>query len=161
LSDAPHLVLGVGNELFRDEGVGVACSRRLAEHDLPGVDVLDGGTLGIALVPALESRRCLLILDAVAVAGGQPGDVVVLEGDRLSGAGALLCSTHQIGVLEALAAASFLGRAPERVALVGMVPATLETGYGLSAVVEAALGEMIDRALGVLAGWGLRVGSHA
>jgi hydrogenase maturation protease len=159
--EAPHLVLGVGNELFRDEGIGVACARLVAERQLPGVDVIDGGTLGLALVPEMEGRQSLLILDALLVPGGIAGDVVVLEGEALPGAQSLLASTHQIGVLEALAAASLLGRAPEQVAAVGMVPASVETGYGLSPQAAAGLDDMVDRALKVLAGWGVGVVSHA
>jgi hydrogenase maturation protease len=161
LSDAPHLVLGIGNELFRDEGVGVACARLVAERALPAVEVLDGGTLGIALVPAIEGRRSLLVLDAAAVDGASPGEVVVIDGDGLAGAGWRLCSTHQIGVLEALDAAALLGRAPERVAVVGMVPDSLDTGYGLSARAAERLDEMAERAIAVLARWGVKVASRA
>jgi hydrogenase maturation protease len=158
---APHLVLGVGNELFRDEGVGIACARRVAERGVCGVEVVDGGTLGLALVPALEGRESLLILDAVLATGSAPGEVVVLDAGDLPAAQHRMCSTHQIGVLEALAAAALLGRAPGRVAAVGMVPSSLATGYGLTAPAAGALGEMVDRAMEVLAGWGVVATGHA
>jgi hydrogenase maturation protease len=155
VSRPPHLVLGLGNELFSDEGVGVAAARRLAELGLPGVEVLDGGTLGLALLPELEGRDGLLLLDALALPGAPPGEVAVLGGDQLPGAQRLLASVHQLGVLEALAAAPLVGTAPARVAAVGMVPASLETGYGLTPLAAAHLEEMVARAAGVLAGWPL------
>ncbi len=101
----PVLVLGVGNELFTDEGLGVAAARQVAELDLPGVRVVDGGTLGLALLPEIIDRDAVLILDAI-VAGDTPaGALLVLHGEQVSRAGALLMSAHQIGIGDALAAA--------------------------------------------------------
>ena len=150
---AAYLVLGLGNELFTDEGVGVAAARRLARLALPGVEVLDGGTLGLALLPELVGRDGLLLLDALVQPGGRPGQVAVLEGAELPGAHALLTSAHQLGVIDALAAAELAGQAPRRVAAVGMVPASLETGYGLTPLATASLDEMVARAVAVLAAW--------
>lgn len=149
----PYLVLGLGNELFTDEGVGVAAARRLARLAPPGVEVLDGGTLGLALLPELEGREGLLLLDALLLPGGRAGEIAVLTGDELPGAHALLTSAHQLGVVEALAAAELAGRAPRRVAAVGMVPSSLETGYGLSPLATARVGEMASRAAALLATW--------
>lgn len=149
----PFLVLGLGNELFTDEGVGVAAARRLARLDLPGVEVLDGGTLGLALLPELAGREGLLLLDALLLPGGRPGEVAVLTGDELPGAHVLLTSAHQLGVVEALAAAELAGRAPGRVAAVGMVPSSLETGYGLTPLAAARVGAMVSRAATLLATW--------
>jgi hydrogenase maturation protease len=149
----PFLVLGLGNELFTDEGVGVAAACRLARLDLPGVEVLDGGTLGLALLPELEGREGLLLLDALLLPGGRPGEVAVLTGDELPGAHVLLTSAHQLGVVEALAAAELAGRAPGRVAAVGMVPSSLETGYGLTPLAAARVGAMVSRAAALLATW--------
>lgn len=150
---APHLVLGLGNELFTDEGVGVAAARRLAQRRLPGVEALDGGTLGIGLLPAVEGRETLLVLDAVVDPERRPGDLVVLDGAEIDRARGVLFSAHQVGITEVLGASALAGRAPVRIAAVGMVPASLETGYGLSATAEERLGPMVDLALDILARW--------
>ena len=155
---APVLVLGVGNELFTDEGLGcVAATRlagRLAAQGVEGVDVADGSTLGLGLLPELADRRAVLLLDAVLREGSAPGEVVVLEGDEVPVTRQLTMSAHQIGVAEALAAARFAGCCPPVVAAAGIVPAVLETGWGLSPAVEASMDALVDAALDVLRRWG-------
>ena len=149
------LVLGVGNVLYRDEGVGIAAAARLAARELPGVEVLDGGTLGLALLCEVEGRNDLLLLDAVAGSGEPPGSVIVLGSEEVEKGLRVCMSAHQLGVSELLATASLTGKAPERVAAVAMVPASLDLGLGLSAVADAALGAMVERAVDVLEGWGV------
>ncbi|MCK2216951.1 HyaD/HybD family hydrogenase maturation endopeptidase [Actinomadura sp. ATCC 31491] len=151
----PVLVLGVGNELFTDEGVGVAAARRLAGLRLPGVEVVDGGTLGVGLLPAIAGREALLITDAIVRGDARPGTVIVLRGEEIPDAGPLMVSAHQTGVGQALAAADLAGCRPPRLAAVGMVPASLETGYGLSPLAAGRLGRLVAGALDVLAGWGV------
>lgn len=152
----PVLVLGIGNELFRDEGLGVAAARRIAELDLDRVRVLDGGTLGLALLPVLTEHDSVLVLDAIVAADHRPGEVVVLRDADVRRGDGILISAHQLGFVDALAAAEFAGRQPRRLAAVGMVPVCLDTGYGLSAPVRAGLDRLVDTALRVLSGWGCR-----
>lgn len=154
---APVLVLGVGNELFTDEGLGCVAAervrRRLAAAGVDGVDVRDGSTLGLGLLPELADRRAVLLLDAILSDGAAPGDVVVLEGDDVPMTRRLTVSAHQIGVSEALAAAQFAGCCPDVVAAAGIVPAVLETGVGLSPAVEASMDALVEAALGILHRW--------
>lgn len=157
----PILVLGLGNELFTDEGVGVAVGRQVGELDLPGVEVIDGGTLGLALLPTIEGRRGLLVLDAVDTAAGRPGEVIVYQGDQLWREARLLYSAHQLGITEVLAAADLVGTTPELIAAVCMVPASLETGYGLSPEASEGLSTMIDRVLEILVSWGVKEPANA
>jgi hydrogenase maturation protease len=154
-------VLGLGNELFTDEGLGVVASRRIEGLGLPDIEVIDGGTLGLSLLPSVESRRGLLVLDSIMTEEGRPGDVVVYDGDALRRESRLLYSAHQLGVNEILAATDLMGTSPMFLAAVGMVPASLETGYGISAVVEAAMSEMVRAALQILTEWGAWEVSHA
>jgi hydrogenase maturation protease len=155
------LVLGLGNELFTDEGVGVAAARLVDEMELPGVEVLDGGTLGLSLLPVIEGRDALLVLDAVATEEGEPGTIVVYDAEEMRREARLLYSAHQLGVTEVLAAADLVGSTPRRVAAVGMVPASVETGYGLSAVAADALPRMVEKAGEILAEWSTREPARA
>jgi hydrogenase maturation protease len=137
-------VLGVGNELFTDEGFGVVAAREVATWGLEGVEVLDGGTLGLGLVPTVAECESLLILDAIARAGAGPGEIIELHGDEVPRYTAQVMSVHQIQLSDALAAAEWAGRVPARIAAVGAVPFSLDTGYGLTA-------QMSDRLPAVLA----------
>jgi hydrogenase maturation protease len=150
---AEILVLGVGNELFTDEGLGCVAARMLAELELPGVDVLDEATLGIALLPEIADRTALLLLDAIVRHDAAPGDLVVLRGQEVPANRNLTVSAHQIGISEALATAELAGRSPRRLAAVGMVPVCLETGYGVSDTVQDRLPAMIEQARAILRDW--------
>ncbi len=150
------LVLGLGNVLLRDEGLGVrvadALRRRFAFP--PDVAVLDGGTLGLDLLPQLDGVERLLLVDAVT-RGGAPGEIVRLEGDAVPGALDIKVSPHQVGVADLLAAARLLGTAPRHVVLWGMEPARLEPGTGFSPSVRQALPRLEAAVLGELRGWGV------
>ncbi|HMA45980.1 MAG TPA: hydrogenase maturation protease, partial [Frankiaceae bacterium] len=117
--------------------------------------------LGLSLLPEIADRVGLLLLDAVVGGRTTAGEVMVLAGEQVRQARSVLVSAHQIGVGEALAAAELAGCAPGRVAAVGIVPASLDTGYGLSPAVAGKLDTLVDRALDVLAGWGVPVAADA
>ena len=153
--DAPVAVLGLGNRLLTDEGAGVAAAEEIASLGLTGTDVLDGGTLGLALLPAVEGRESLLILDAVTARDGQPGDVLILTGDTLRCGWRRCLSAHELGITDALALAALAGCAPARVTAVAMVPASLDTGWGLSSTAQQALPVMVAAARAVLRSWGV------
>lgn len=141
----PLLVLGIGNVLLRDEGVGVHVLRELERRAERGDVVLprdtrlvDGGTVGLDLLPLLAGARAVLILDAVDLRLA-PGAVTVLRGDALR---ARVGGTHAVqraGVGDLLAAARLADVLPAAVALVGVQPAEIEIGLALTAVVRAAL----------------------
>lgn len=152
----PILVLGLGNELFTDEGVGIEAARTIATLDLDDVEVVDGGTLGLDLVPTLADRRSLLVLDAMVSDGASPGDILTLDDATVRSARKLLMSAHQLGLSEALAAADLWGRGPAVCAGVGMVPFDLGTGYGLSPGARSGLPALVDEALSVLDSWGVK-----
>lgn len=155
------VVLGLGNELFTDEGVGVAAARQIGASAIDGVEVIDGGTLGLFLLPAIEGRRALLVLDSIVPDAGEPGDVITYDEPALRRESRLLYSAHQLGVNEVLAVTDLHGTTPGLLAAVGMVPWSLETGYGLSDVAATALPAMVDAAVGILASWGIRQAAHA
>jgi hydrogenase maturation protease len=135
------LILGIGNILLRDEGLGVHLVRALAEDPgrLPdGTAFLDGGTLGLDLLPEIGEADALLLVDAVRLRD-RPGAVRVIHGEEIHATLAGHISPHQIGLADLVAAARLLGCLPERVSLVAMQPADIEVGLELSAPVAAAL----------------------
>jgi len=134
------VVLGVGNLVMSDEGLGVRCIERLQLAGVlpPDVAIIDGGTSTSELLGELESLDLLVIVDAVA-GGGPPASLVRLEADRIPAAFSNKLSPHQHGINDLLATLQFLGRAPGRVVVLGMVPARIALGLELSAEVEAAL----------------------
>jgi hydrogenase maturation protease len=141
----PFLVIGIGNTLLRDEGVGVhllrALEQRVARGEValpPETRLIDGGTLGLDLLPLLAGARALLFLDAVDL-GLAPGAVTTLQADalqaRVAGARAVLPA----GIDDLLATARLADVLPAATGLVGVQPAEIAAGLELTGVVRAAL----------------------
>lgn len=140
------LVLGVGNVLMRDEGVGVHVARAIAS-DLPpitdGVRVVDGGTLGLDLLPMVSDARAVVLIDAVDLRA-EPGTVGVLRGDAVHGALGGHLSPHQVGLGDLVAVGRLTGELPEHVVLVGIQPGAIEVGIELTTACAAAVPRAID-----------------
>lgn len=157
MEQADTLVLGIGNVLLGDEGFGVRAAEALAAGwDLgEGVRVADGGTMGIYLLPLLQSARRLIVFDAIDYALA-PGSLKLLRDDEVPaylGAGKM--SVHQTGFQEVLAMAKLDGRCPGQMVLIGAQPAELSGVRGeLSPAVAARVPEAVDLALRQLAQWG-------
>jgi len=153
----PYLVLGIGNLLLKDEGVGVhvvrAIEARVAAGDLAlpeGVEVCDGGTLGMDLLDLIEDRRKVIVVDAVE-ADAAPATVLCFTAEDLARREAVDLSLHQLGLFEMLAMARYLGRAPQEVVIFGIVPKDMSPGLELSAEVAAVVPEVIKRVLAEIA----------
>jgi hydrogenase maturation protease len=142
----PLLVLGLGNVLLEDDGVGGAAVSLMRERFTAprGVQVLDGGTLGLSLLPYLDMADAVILVDAVR-AEAAPGSLVRLDGDDVAPAVATRLSPHQVGVADLLDGARWLERYPKHVVLLGLVPASMNLAVGLSPQVRAALPVLIDR----------------
>ena len=150
------LVLGIGNILMTDDGVGVRLVQRLAAgyRFPPEVTLLDGGTLGLDLLPRLEGVARLLVIDAVET-GGEPGSVVRLTGDEIPLALATKISPHQMGLKDLLTVADLQGNLPGEMVLWGVQPADIEMSMELSPPVAARVAELEARVLEELRGWGI------
>ena len=142
----PLLILGLGNLICADDGLGVIAAGRLSElYEAPeGVRILDGGTQGLALLPYIEDAERVILVDAIRD-DAPPGSFVRLDGDEVAPAVAARLSVHQIGVADLLDGAHWRGRFPSTLVLLGLVPASVELGLGLSAAVERRLPELVDQ----------------
>jgi hydrogenase maturation protease len=143
--DSELLVLGLGNVLLGDDGVGPAVIAQLRDAYAapPGTLLLDGGTLGLSLLPYLEDARRVILVDAVA-ADAPAGTLVRLEGHEVGPAVATRLSPHQVGVADLLEGARWHEREPQQLILLGVVPESIELGVGLSAPVRRALPALVD-----------------
>jgi hydrogenase maturation protease len=141
----PLLIVGLGNVLLGDDGLGVAAVERLKQDfDLPeGVSAIDGGTLGLSLLPLLQSARRVILVDAIA-ADAKPGSLVRLEGDDVAHAAAHRLSPHQVGVADLLDGLRLLGGMPEEIILLGIVPEKIELSLESSAAVHRSMGRLVD-----------------
>jgi hydrogenase maturation protease len=151
----PVLILGLGNILLQDEGVGVHVVERLqrAFHIPPEVEVLDGGTAGMALYEHIVDRRHLLVIDAVNT-GRPPGTVVKLTRDEVPVYWQTQVSPHQLALSDILAALLMAGRDLPEIALIGIEPLSLNTGIGLSAVVMQQMDNLLEMTVDQLCGIG-------
>lgn len=152
----PRIVLlGVGNPLMGDDGIGLALLGRLAERGPwpPGTMLVDGGTWGMNLLPVIEDATHLVLLDAVRT-GAAPGTVVVLEREALPRALAHKLSPHQIDLKEVLALAALRGTLPPHAAAVGIEPERVDWGTELSASVAARLDDAVEAVHRTLRRWG-------
>jgi hydrogenase maturation protease len=154
------VVLGLGNVLLRDEGLGVEALMHLqSRYDWPErVTLLDGGVMGLDLLPYMETADAVLILDAVQT-GHPPGTLVRLGKEEIPAFVALKMSVHQVGFQETLAMCRFRGTVPDRLVLWGMVPESLDLGTDLTPPVAARLDELVQAAVEELRGWGVDISS--
>jgi len=150
------VVLGLGNLLNRDEGLGVQALKRLDTRlgEQSAVELLDGGVLGLNLLMIVEECSHLLILDAVNV-GRPAGTVVELRKDQIPLYAGVKLSQHQVTFQEVLGLANVRGFLPEHLHLVGIQPEDLSIGLELSPTIERVLPEIVNRAMVVLENWGL------
>jgi hydrogenase maturation protease len=150
-------VVGLGNLILSDEGVGVHVVQRLAEaYTFPeDVVLIDGGTSAIDLLDQLVEADHIIFIDA-ALSGGPPGSLVVLEGARLPVWFRERMSPHQIGLADLLATLRLMDHAPQSVTLIGIEPQSMELGTELTPLIEAAAGEALRKVLERLAALGFR-----
>ncbi|MDI6814749.1 MAG: HyaD/HybD family hydrogenase maturation endopeptidase [Dehalococcoidales bacterium] len=144
------LILGVGNILLRDEGIGVRVIQRMHGMELPKyIELFDGGTAGFDLLNTLAGRSKIIVIDAVQLRH-EPGAIIRLKPKDILQRGISFASLHQIGLLEALSAAEQLGCAPQQIVIFGVQPKKLSWGLELSPEVASAVPRVIELVLAEL-----------
>ncbi|MFZ0592813.1 MAG: HyaD/HybD family hydrogenase maturation endopeptidase [Bryobacteraceae bacterium] len=141
------IVLGIGNVIHSDDGAGVHAARMLHEDArLPQcTTVIEGGTLGLELLPYLQDVHRLLLLDAIDI-GEKPGTILRLSGNEvydLKGS----WSVHQLGVADLLAALRLVRSQEPEITILGIQPGSTEWGTDLTPEVNGALPALVDAAI--------------
>jgi hydrogenase maturation protease len=139
------LILGIGNILFSDEGVGIRVVERLLScYDFPeNVTIIDGGVLGLSLMCYMTEVNQLIVVDAVRN-GGPPGTLYRLEGDDVPRRFLAKNSLHQIDFLEALTACDVIEELPETV-IIGIEPEDIDTlGLELTPTVQSKVDGLLE-----------------
>lgn len=131
-------VIGIGNPLMGDDGIGIAAVAALEKEGVPeGVEIIDGGTGGLTLLTLMEGAKRVILVDAVET-GCPPGTILRLAGEDLEPKTASSLSLHSGGLPEVLALGRALGTLPPLI-LFGVQPDSVEVRLGLSEPVAAAL----------------------
>jgi len=154
------LILGIGNTLLTDEGVGVHVLQALAvvlaaEHPpLEGLTLLDGGTLSFTLAGPIEDAEALIVVDAANIQG-EPGDWKLLEGEAVDAflLGNRKSTVHEVGLSDLRAIAILAGHWPERRAMLAIQPQVVDWGEQPTAAVAAAIAPVCAAILQLLRSW--------
>jgi hydrogenase maturation protease len=147
------LVLGLGNPIRTDDGVGVHAVQKLSTESIlpPNVRIIEGGTLGLDLLPSLHGATHLLALDAVDN-GGPPGTLSRFAGEELANL-PINKSVHLLGFADLLGAMNLLGDCPDEIVLLGIQPQSTDWGTKLTPVVDAAVNNLLEIALAQVSDW--------
>ncbi|MGD9048163.1 MAG: HyaD/HybD family hydrogenase maturation endopeptidase [Anaerolineae bacterium] len=150
------LILGLGNILLGDEGVGVRVVERLLDlyHFPEGTQVLDGGTLALDLLPYVEDADRMVVIDAVDMRA-EPGTVVRITDEEVPTFLSVKVSPHQMGLADILSAARLRGLSPGELVLWGVQPEVMDTTLELSPPVAAQVDVLVDGVLADLSQWGI------
>lgn len=152
-------VLGVGNLLLRDEGVGVHVIRYLEQHYImpPEVELYDGGTAGLYLSTFVETCRALIVVDALAIEA-PPGTIRIYYDDEVK-AGLLPAhlSPHQVGFLETIDLCRLQDREPEQLVVIGICPEQVDAGLELSGAIRDSLPLLAHEVINQLLRFGVAV----
>jgi hydrogenase maturation protease len=138
------LILGIGNLLLKDEGVGVHVVKEIREMSVPdNVEILDGGTAGLDLVDFIEGRKKLIVIDAVN-AGEKPGTLYRLTEENLDIKQKEIMSFHDIDFLDALYMSDIMKEKPEEIVVIGIEPKDMSSGLELSPEIEERIPDIIN-----------------
>lgn len=150
------LVLGIGNTLLSDEGVGVHVIRYLQQHhaDLPETDYIDGGTLSFTLAGLIERAHNLIVIDATQL-HESAGTIRTFMGDEMDHflSHNRKSSVHEVSLMDLLSIATLTEQLPPRRALVGIQPQNIDWGELPSSEVQAAIPQACARVVSLIEAW--------
>lgn len=138
------LVLGIGNVLMTDEGLGVRALEAVRDGycPLPGVRCVDGGTMGLALLDLIKEFPSIIVIDAVK-SGSKPGTILTICGKDIPASAGIRPSAHGLGIKEMMTLAEFEGFHPD-ITVIGMEPKDVSPGLGLTPLVKKRLLSLVE-----------------
>jgi len=144
ISPQKIIILGVGNLLLSDEGVGVHVANELMKMELPpDISVVEGGTDGFRLLNVITGADLLIVIDAVK-GGAEPGSIYRFDIDEVKNCPpGFKTSVHQIGILEVIDLSVLIGKKPHTT-VIGVEPKSLKMGMELSPEVKSKIPKIID-----------------
>lgn len=145
--EKPHVtILGIGNTLYSDEGVGIHALPLLEEAfaEDENVELVEGSTDGIKLLGPVEEADFLIVIDAIN-AGLNGGELIVLYDDEIPAYYGIKMSIHQVTFQEVLFAAKLRESYPKKIAMIGVQPDSLALGVELSETVKSRLPDLVKR----------------
>jgi hydrogenase maturation protease len=144
ISPQKIVILGVGNLLLSDEGVGVHVANELMKMELPPeVTVVEGGTDGFGLLNIITEADRLIVIDAVK-GGGAPGSIYRFDINEVQSCpSGFKTSVHQIGILEVISLSGLIGKTPHTT-VVGVEPKSLEMSMELSPEIKSKIPRIIE-----------------
>lgn len=156
-TEAPALLLGLGNLLMEDEGVGLHVLKAIEEKYsfAPAIEIVDGGTAGFELLPFFEHFDKVLMIDAVEFRE-EPGFVGVLENDNILTELTNKMSLHHLGITDVLSVSKLMDYMPSDVRLIGIEPERIDVGMDLSDTVKNRINDVIQVTLKILENWGIQ-----
>ncbi len=154
INNSKITILGIGNTLFSDEGVGIHLLPILENEfkDDLDIEIIEGLTDGMKLLGPVEDAENLIIIDAIN-AGKEPGSIITLVGDEIPAYFGIKMSIHQLGFQEVLLAAKMRERYPKQIVMFGMQPSSLELGVELTETNRAQLPNLAKAVISQVNAW--------
>lgn len=155
------VVLGIGNPLLGDDGFGVEVARQLKEaraldaslNDLwEGIEIVDGGSQGLYLLPYLQGRTHIIVADAITF-GGKPGETIKLDAAQVPARLQVKMSEHQVGFNEVLALLQLMGEAPQEFLFFGVQPKCNEWAEPMTPEIAAAVAPVVEQIKAQVRDW--------
>jgi hydrogenase maturation protease len=137
-------IVGLGNILIKDEGIGVWIVRELKKRNLPqGIEIIDGGTASLDIFLSMKNIHKLIIIDALK-GGGKPGTVYRLYPRDLLATSEFSVSLHQMNVFDALSIAKKIRKIPQETVIIGVEPKEIDWGLGVTSDIKRKFPEITD-----------------
>ena len=149
-------LIGLGNILMRDEGIGVHVVNRFRErYSVPdSVEIVDGGTCGLDLMPVIEGRRKVLIVDAVNFER-EPGYIGELVNDEIPARFSTKASLHHLGLMDVLSIVRLADAMPEEICIIGIQPKTMELGLDMTELMLDKIDVLVEKIVLKLREWNI------
>ena len=152
----PILILGIGNILLKDEGVGVHTIRKMMDMDLPSdIELMDGGTMGMNLLFYIEGRKKVIVIDTI-IAGEPPGTIYRFTDENLAYNKPMLRSAHGVDFTDVIKTSKMLGTKPDDIVFIGIEPESLDEGLEMTPTIEKRVPTLIKMVMRELEKQGAR-----